>query len=141
LSIRIYYDNAGYRLKNSREIITIIKRVIREEKRIPGDLSYIITTDNELKKINRQFLGRDYNTDVIAFDYGVKKTVNGEVYISQDTVQRNANNYKVSLRNELLRVIFHGTLHLCGYNDKSKAQKERMRRNEEKWIQEIYRKG
>jgi len=140
LSIRIYYDNAGYRLKNSREIIKIIERVIREERKIPGDLSYIITTNRELKKINRQFLGREYYTDVIAFDYGDKKTVNGEVYISKETVQKNANNYKVSLRNELLRVIFHGTLHLCGYNDKSKAQKERMKKNEERWLQEIYSK-
>ncbi|MFH0841686.1 MAG: rRNA maturation RNase YbeY [Bacteroidota bacterium] len=141
MSIRIYYDNARYRLKNSKEIIKIIKRVIREEKKIPGDLSYIITTDKELKKINRQFLGRDYYTDVIAFDYGEKEIVNGEIYISKETVKRNANNYKVSLRNELLRVIFHGTLHLCGFKDKSKGQKERMRRQEERWLQEIYRKG
>lgn len=140
MSIRIYYDITGYRLRDSRKIKTIIERVIREEKRIPGDLSFIITSDRELKKINNEFLGRDYFTDVIAFDYGEGKTVKGEVYISKDTVQKNANNYKVSLRNELVRVIFHGTLHLCGYIDKSIAQKERMRRIEDKWLQEIFRK-
>jgi probable rRNA maturation factor len=141
LSIKIYYDSTGYRLRDSRKIKKIIGRVIREEKRIPGDLSFILTSDSELKKINREFLGRDYYTDVIAFDYGEGETVKGEVYISRDTVKKNANNYKVSLRNELIRVIFHGTLHLCGYKDKSNAQKDRMRRTEDKWLREIFRKG
>lgn len=141
MNIRIYYDSTGYRLRDSRKIKKIIERVIREEKRIPGDLSFILTSDSELKKINREFLGRDYYTDVIAFDYGEGETVKGEVYISRDTVQRNANNYKVSLRNELIRVILHGTLHLCGYKDKSNAQKDKMRRTEDKWLREFFRKG
>ena len=141
MSIRIYYDSTGYRLRDSRKIKKIIEKVIRGEKRIPGDLSFILTSDSELKKINREFLGRDYYTDVIAFDYGEGETVKGEVYISRDTVQKNANNYKVSLRNELIRVILHGTLHLCGYKDKSNAQKDKMRRTEDKWLREYFRKG
>ena len=139
MNIKIYYDNAGYRLRNSGGIVKIIEKVIRENKRIPGDLYFIITRDNELIKINREFLNRDYYTDVIAFDYGDGKEVNGEIYISRDTVKRNANNYKVSLRNEMLRVILHGTLHLCGYKDQRNDEKEKMRREEDRWLKEIYR--
>ena len=101
---------------------------------IPGDLNFIITGDNNIREINREFLKRDTFTDVIAFDYGSRNKVNGEVYISIDTVRINANNYKVSFKSELLRVIIHGTLHLCGYRDKEDEQKQVMHKVEEKWL-------
>ena len=134
MSIKVFYDNIKYRLNKSRNTIKIIEKVIIGESRIPGDLYFIITNDENLLKINKEFLKRDTITDVIAFDYGFKMTINGEVYISKDAVKRNADNYKVSLRKEMLRVMIHGTLHLCGYDDKSKKEKELMRMKEDELL-------
>jgi len=126
-----------YRLKNSKECLKLIEKVIRSEKKLPGDLSFIITTDDKLIDINREFLDHDYFTDVIAFNNNDKEIVNGEIYISLDTVRKNAHNYKVSLRSEMLRVMIHGILHLCGYTDNNIKEKETMKFKEDKWIGEI----
>jgi probable rRNA maturation factor len=135
LSIVIFYDNIKYRLKQSRKKTKIIEKVIMMESKIPGDLYFIITNDKTLLKINREFLKRNSLTDVIAFDYGEGKTVKGEIYISKETVKRNAYNYKVSLDEEMLRVMIHGTLHICGYNDKNNGEKNVMRKKEDEWIE------
>jgi probable rRNA maturation factor len=137
LKIKIFYDNINYRIKKSRKALKLIEKVIRNEQKVPGDLYFIITTDKELIKINREFLKRNNLTDVITFDYSKNKTVKGEIYISIETVKRNSYNYKVSLRDELMRVMIHGTLHMCGYNDKSKKEKRIMEEREDYWLKEI----
>jgi rRNA maturation RNase YbeY len=135
LKINIFYDEVKYRLRNVKKIKKLIIKVIRNENMFPGDLNIIVTTDRNIREINRKFLKRDNFTDVIAFDYGNGNNVNGEVYISIDTVKINANKYKVSFNIELLRVIIHGTLHLCGYSDKDEEEKQVMHRMEEKWME------
>jgi len=134
LKIKIFYDDVKYRLENVKKIKELVIKVIRNEKKIPGDLNFIITNDGNIRKINKEFLKRDIFTDVIAFDYGLDDKVNGEIYISIDTVKLNANNYKVSLKSEILRIIIHGTLNLCGYCDKTDKEKMEMHRLEERWI-------
>jgi probable rRNA maturation factor len=137
LSIKIFYDEVDFRLKNWRKVEKIIKKVIEKEKKISGDLNFIITNDESLRKINVEFLKHDYNTDVIAFDYNSGNEINGEVYLSLETVRGNAINYNVSLRLEVIRVIIHGVLHLVGYNDENDGNKEVMRRMEDFWIRLI----
>jgi probable rRNA maturation factor len=139
LSIRIFYDNVEFRLKGWRKIKILLEKVIREEAKTLGDLNYILTDDDSLRKLNKEFLEHDYFTDVIAFNYNEKSVISGEIFVSIDTVKRNSVNYNVSLRNELLRVMIHGLLHLAGYNDKSRSQEREMRRMEDKWLEEMER--
>lgn len=140
MSIKIFYDRINYRLKDKKEVLMIIQKVIRSYKRVTGDLSFIITGDSEIISLNKEFLGKNRQTDVIAFDYNAKKTINGEVYISIETIKRNANNYKVSLRCELTRVMIHGTLHLCGLNDESENERALMRMEEDKYLKMIFKR-
>jgi len=140
LKFRIYYDNINFRLKESSKIKELIKKVIKIEKKTFDDLIFVFTSDKELVKINKEFLGRIYYTDVISFNYSDKTEKKAEVYISIDTVRYNANNYKVSLKEEVLRVMIHGTLHLCGYKDNTKESRRIMKMMEEIWLKKYIKK-
>ena len=134
MSIQIFYDNIYFRVKNWRSIKKLIEKVISEEGKISGDLNFILTNDDILKGINIQFLKHNYYTDVISFNYGDNNIITGEIYISIDTVKRNANNYKISYNTELIRVVIHGVLHLCGYDDSNEKEKKKMKGLENFWL-------
>lgn len=137
MSIRIFYDETNFRFKDWKKTVKIIQEVIAKEEKISGDLNFIITNDKNLKEINIEFLEHDYNTDVISFNYNEGNSVTGEVYISLDRVRENALNYNVSLKEELLRVIIHGVLHLVGYNDSTEEERREMRKLEDFWMRSV----
>jgi probable rRNA maturation factor len=119
---------------------TLVKEVIRDlfkkEKTKLEQLQYIFCSDEYLLEINKQHLQHNYYTDIITFDLSEPgKGVTGEIYISVDRVRDNAQNYEVSFKHELLRVIFHGALHLCGHKDKTEKDQALMRKAEDKYLQ------
>jgi probable rRNA maturation factor len=118
-------------------MLEILEKVIGEYRKPSGNLSFIITTDEGLLLINREFLKHNYLTDVIAFDYGEEDFIEGEIYISLDTIKANAHNYKVSLKNELLRVMIHGVLHICGFEDDNDERKNYMHGLEDLWLERM----
>lgn len=137
MSIKIHYDKIKYRIHKSKEIKRFLEKVITDENKKPGDLVFILTDDKTLVEINRQFLRHDYYTDVIAFDYSAEGSVNGEIYMSIDTIRRNGQRFKSGIKEELLRVMIHGLLHLCGYSDKRKEEKKKMFSRQEKKLKEL----
>lgn len=137
MSIKIYYDQIKYRIHKTGEIKRFLEKVIADENKTPGDLIFIFTNDENILDLNRKYMKHDYYTDVISFNYSEKNTVNGEIYISLDTIKRNAILYQATIREELMRVIIHGLLHLCGYRDENAREKEKMFAKQEKKIREF----
>ncbi|HEX2922096.1 MAG TPA: rRNA maturation RNase YbeY [Bacteroidales bacterium] len=134
MSIKIFYDVTGYKYNGWKKLQILINRIIEEGKMVPGEINFIITSDEKLRSINVEFLEHDYYTDVITFNYNVNEKVSGEVYLSIDTVKENAHLYNVSLYSEITRVMIHGILHLIGYDDKTVEEKYLMRKKEDYWL-------
>ena len=107
-----------------------LEEIATSHDRLIGNLNYLFCDDEEILRVNREFLKHDYFTDIITFDYSRKRRVSGDIFISLDTVKSNAEELKVSFPDELLRVIAHGLLHLCGIDDKAPGEREIMERHE-----------
>ena len=121
-------------LDNEQNISNWISNTITTENFKEGDINYIFCDDKYLLEINQKYLNHDTLTDIISFDYSVGKILHGDIFISIPRVVENASKYKVSLTQELLRVIIHGILHYCGYKDKEENDKDIMRSKEDFYI-------
>lgn len=108
-----------------------VRQVAKGYGKVVGDVNYIFVDDETMLDINRRFLGHDYYTDHIGFDYSEGNAVSGDVYISLDTVRTNAALYGATQDEELRRIIIHGLLHLCGLSDKQPEQQAAMRKAED----------
>ena len=115
-----------------REISRWIKAVAATYGRKVGEIGYMFVDDEKILEVNNEYLGHDYYTDIITFDYDEGEVLNGDLVISLDTVRTNAELFKKSYDDELNRVIIHGILHLCGINDKGPGEREIMEENENK---------
>ena len=107
-----------------------IVRVAQCHQRVVGDLTYIFCNDEKILEVNRQYLQHDYFTDIITFDYSSRKRISGDMFISLDTIKRNAELFERAYNEELMRVVIHGVLHLCGINDKGPGEREIMEMHE-----------
>ena len=126
-------------LQDRTKLKKFIEAIFRKEKSQLCSLNYIFCNDKYLLEINRQYLKHDYYTDIITFELSQNKMpIEGEVYISIDRVKDNARLLHQPFYMELHRVIFHGTLHLCGYRDMNKKQSKEMREMETKCLNEYF---
>ena len=115
-----------------RDTSAWIKRVAESYGKKCGDIAYIFCNDEKILEVNKEYLQHDYYTDIITFDYCEEDTLNGDLFISLDTVRTNAEMLGVEYVQELHRVIIHGVLHLCGINDKGEGEREIMEAAEDK---------
>ena len=130
----ITYNAEGIRMPKirKRETTAWIKTVAASYGLKVGDTGYMFVDDEKILEVNREYLGHDYYTDIITFDYDETDTINGDIVISLDTVRTNAVKFGKSYEEELYRVIIHGILHLCGINDKGPGEREIMEAAENK---------
>ena len=131
--IRFHFTNS-FTLKNKRKIKNWLKDTIVNEKKKVGDINYIFCSKEYLKKMNNDYLSKNYETDVISFDFSNDNKISGDIYISSETVKKNSIIFNVCFNNELKRVMVHGLLHLLNYNDKSKQELKIMREKENFYI-------
>lgn len=117
---------------DERKINRWIRAVAAEYGFAVGNINYIFCSDERELAVNREFLGHDYYTDVITFDYSTAQTLNGDIFISLDTVRSNAEMVGEPYEKELRRIIIHGVLHLTGQGDKTPETKAQMTAKEEK---------
>jgi probable rRNA maturation factor len=134
MGINFHYDIEKFRLKDSKKIKAICERIISDSKKLNNSIDFIFTSDKRILEINNEFLKHNYFTDIITFDYSKEDMISGEVYISVPTVKENSKIFGKTLRSEIRRVVFHGVLHLCGYNDQTDSEKEQMRKMEDKYL-------
>lgn len=107
-----------------------IKEIANDYSKKVGDIAYIFCSDEKILEVNNQYLQHDYYTDIITFDYTEGNIISGDIFISVDTVRSNAEEFKVSYETELLRIIIHGILHLCGHDDKTPELRIEMSKKE-----------
>lgn len=131
--INFHYET-NFNLSPEESYQEWLQAIATSEEHSISELNYIFCNDEYLHKINVEYLNHDTYTDIISFDYTENDEVAGDIFISIERVQENANTFEVSFHNELLRVMAHGLLHLCGYGDKSDAEEVTMRAKEEEKI-------
>lgn len=133
----ISYQTDGVKMPaiKKRENNVWIKSVAASYGKKVGEIAYIFCSDEKILEVNREYLQHDYYTDIITFDYCEGNFLNGDLFISLDTVRTNAEQVGATYDEELHRVIIHGILHLCGINDKGPGEREIMEAAENKALQ------
>lgn len=137
MAVRYHTDDCTYRLPQKRQTSAWLRGVTEAEGYTLGEVNYIFCSAQRLLEMNRQYLGHDYFTDVITFDYSDLKgmrTVSGDIFIDVETVADNARQYGVTTLCEMRRVVVHGLLHLCGQKDKTPRANAQMHRKEDKYL-------
>lgn len=130
--VRFFTQDTSFNIKDKLLLKKWIKNVIAAYNSVQGEISIIFCSDSYLLEINRKYLGHDYYTDIITFDYCEQNRISGDLFISVDTVRANAEFYNADFSEELHRVIIHGVLHLLKEDDTTPSLQQRMRAAEEK---------
>lgn len=141
MAVKYHNDGSDFRLPAKGRTAAWIRRCVENEGFALGPVNYIFCSQERHIGINRQFLGHDYHTDVITFDYSDLagcKTISGDIFIDPVTVADNAAGVCAAPEAEMRRVMVHGVLHLCGYGDKTRRQQSQMRAKEDFYLAKFY---
>ena len=132
----VFHSLVPVTIKNRRPLKLFINQLFKKEGKVLHSLNIIFCSDEYLLEINKQHLQHNFYTDIITFDLSEKDSqfIVGELYISIDRVKENASSLYINFSTELLRVIFHGALHLCGFKDKTKTDIKKMRNKEDDYL-------
>ena len=129
-----FSSSTSFRLTSQKRISLWLLAVIASEEKVLKEVSFNFCNDQELLKVNQEFLSHDNLTDIITFDYSDPSGIMGEVLISTERVKDNALDFDQLFDVELRRVMVHGILHLCGYKDKSDDEKILMTKKEDFYL-------
>ena len=122
-------------LENEDQYANWVSSIISSESKTEGEINYVFVDDDYLLKLNIEHLQHDTLTDIISFDYSLGNQINGDIFISVERVIDNAADFNTDFNTELKRVMAHGILHYCGFNDKTEAEKAIMRSKEDHKIE------
>ena len=125
-----FFSENDFTLENKSTYEEWISSIINSEGHSEGEINYIFCDDDYLLNLNNDFLNHDTLTDIITFNYNMGKQINSDIYISTERVRDNAQDFDVSFETELRRVMCHGVLHLCGFNDKTDEEQALMTEKE-----------
>lgn len=139
-SINFFTEDTNYTLKKKTILKDWLKSAVAAEGYLLQELNFILCSDEYLLRINQDYLNHDTYTDVITFDNSEEpKTIVGDIFISIDRIKENASTFKHPVEHELCRVMIHGTLHLLGYRDKTKAEKLKMTEKEDNYLSLLFK--
>jgi rRNA maturation RNase YbeY len=124
----------GFVLTNRESVLKWIEFAIHQENKVLGEIDYVFCEDNYLLEMNIKTMKHNTLTDIISFDYTIQDIISGDIYISTERVEDNAKYFKTKFKDELHRVMIHGIMHYCGYNDKSPKEKKMMRSKEDYYL-------
>jgi len=137
LSIHFFAEGIVLNLKEKKKLKSWITSVIVSEGKSLGEINVVFGSDDYILGLNKKYLNHGYFTDIVTFNYNSLETISGDIFISIDTVRKNADFYNIHILDEIHRVIIHGILHLLGFDDKNKHQKSIMRFQENKWLDDL----
>ncbi|QGY44237.1 rRNA maturation RNase YbeY [Maribellus comscasis] len=136
-SIQFFFEDIHPLKLRKNQLTGYVNSLILSELKSVGDISLIFCSDNYLLEVNKKYLNHDYYTDIVTFDYVEDSVISGDLFISLDRVRENAETFQSKFVVELYRVVFHGVLHLVGYNDKTEAEQFEMRQKENYYLSEV----
>jgi len=138
--IHFFSQSLNIPLKDRKKFKSFLGYILRVEGKSLNLINFIFCSDDELRKLNKDFLKHDYYTDILTFDLSEnKKNITADIYISIDRTKENAKIFAVSFSKELHRVMIHGILHLCGYKDKKNSDIKKIRKAEDKYLTKYFK--
>ncbi len=133
----LFFENNLVKLKNKKKLRSWINSCVEDHEYVIVCMNFVFCTKKEIKSLNKKYLKKDNLTDVIAFNYENKKNIFADIYMCYDVIKENSETYSTKIKEEIHRVMIHGTLHLCGFKDQKTKEKNNMKKIENVYLQKL----